>query len=78
MVSSVTAAPQTPPVAQPAPAEPKPIHVKPKATKDTVNISAAAKALQEATETPAQTTKEAQSGDRQAQILLAKEKAAKE
>jgi hypothetical protein len=50
---------------------------------DTVNVSAAAKAastaakaaLQEATETPAQTAKEAQSGDRLAQRLLAKEKA---
>jgi hypothetical protein len=44
---------------------------------DTVQISSAAKqALQEATETAAQTAKEAQSGDLQAQKLLAKEAAA--
>ncbi|MGA2151331.1 MAG: hypothetical protein ABSG48_04100 [Geobacteraceae bacterium] len=84
MVSSVTGAPQIQPAAQPAPVEPKPVQVKPKAAvMDTVNVSAAAKAastaakaaLQEATETPAQTAKEAQSGDRLAQRLLAKEKA---
>jgi hypothetical protein len=41
---------------------------------DTVSISNAAKAaLQEATETKSQTAKEAQSGDHQAQRLLAKE-----
>jgi regulator of protease activity HflC (stomatin/prohibitin superfamily) len=79
MVSSVTAAPQTQPAAQSAPESPKPVHVKPKvAVKDTVNVSAAAKAMQEATETPAQTAKEAQRGDKQAQILLAKEKAEKD
>jgi len=33
--------------------------------------------LQESQETQAQTTKEAQGGDRQAQVLLAKETAAK-
>ena len=78
MVSSVTEAPQTQPAAQSAPGSPKPVHVKPKAAvTDTVNVSAAAKAaLQEATETPAQTAKEAQRGDKQAQILLAKENAA--
>lgn len=77
MVSSVTAAPQTQPVAQSAPLSPKPVHIKPKAAAtDTVNVSAAAKAaLQEATETPAQTAKEAQRGDKQAQLLLAKENA---
>jgi hypothetical protein len=43
---------------------------------DTVQISSAAqKALQEATETPAQTAKEARSGDLQAKRLLAKETA---
>lgn len=31
MVISVTAAPQTPPVAHPAPVEPKPMNMKPKA-----------------------------------------------
>lgn len=45
----------------------------------TVQISSAGKAaLQEATETPAQTEKEAHSGDVQAQRLLAKEAAADE
>jgi hypothetical protein len=45
---------------------------------DTVSISSAAKAaLQEVTETQVQTIKEAQSGNLQAQKLLAKEEAAK-
>ena len=83
MVSSVTAAPQAQPMAQSAPVNPEPVDVKPKAVAtDTVHVSAAAKAkaaaLQEATETPAQTAKEAQRGDKQAQILLAKEKAEKD
>jgi hypothetical protein len=43
---------------------------------DTVQISTAAKILQEATETPSQTAKEAVSGDRQAKALLAREAAA--
>jgi hypothetical protein len=77
MVSSVTGAPQAQPAAQSAPVNPKQIHVKPRATAtDTVHVSAAAKvkaaALQEATETPVQTAKEAQRGDKQAQLLLAK------
>jgi hypothetical protein len=42
----------------------------------TVNISAAAQALQEVTETQAQTTREAGSGDLQARRLLAREAAA--
>ncbi len=42
---------------------------------DTVQISAAAKALQETIETPAQTAKEAAGGDIQAKRLLAKEAA---
>jgi hypothetical protein len=46
--------------------------------KDSVQISSSAKAaLQEATETPEQTAKEARSGDQQAQHLLAKEVAEK-
>jgi hypothetical protein len=46
------------------------------AATDTVQISSAAKkALQEATETPEQTAKEARSGDLQAKRLLAKETA---
>jgi len=45
---------------------------------DTVQISNAARtAQQEMLETPAQTAKEASSGDRQAQRLLAREAAAK-
>ena len=56
---------------QPAPAE----RAQPAAA-DTVKISVAAQALQEATETQAQTTKEAGSGDVQAQRLQAKEAAA--
>jgi len=56
---------------QPAPA-PKP---QPPAT-DTVQISAAAKALQEKTQAPAQTVKAAAPGDVQAKALLAKEAAA--
>jgi hypothetical protein len=43
---------------------------------DTVQISTAAQALQEATETQVQTAKEARSGDVQAVRLLAKETAA--
>src|SRR4029077_8616882 len=46
------------------------------AATDTVKISVAAQALQEATETQAQTTKEAGSGDLQAKRLLAQEAAA--
>jgi hypothetical protein len=52
--------------------------VAPSPVNDTVSISAAAKAAQQETvETPSQTAKEARSGDRQAQRLLAKEAAAK-
>lgn len=51
---------------------------KPKTTPSaTVSISPAAAALQEATETPNQTAKEARSGDQQAKRLLAKEAAEK-
>jgi hypothetical protein len=57
---------------QPAPA-PKP---QPPVT-DTVQISAAAKALQETVETSAQIAREASSGDVQAQRLQAKEAAAR-
>jgi hypothetical protein len=45
------------------------------AVTDTVQISNAAKILREATETPAQTAKEAASGDLQAKALLARETA---
>lgn len=64
---------QTQPVSQDSP----PVKTKPVA-KDTVSISNAAQAaLQEATETSAQTAKEAKSGDIQAKKLLAKQVAAK-
>ena len=77
MVSPVTsatqvqsqAAVQTPVVRPPAPSSQP-------AVTDTVKISVAAQALQEATETQAQTTKEAGSGDVQARRLLAQEAAA--
>ncbi len=44
---------------------------------DTVHISVAAQALQEAIETPAQTSREANAGDIQAKHLLAREAAEK-
>ena len=56
---------------QPAP-QPRP---QPPVT-DTVQISAAAKALQETIETAAQTAREASTGDVQAQRLLARQAAA--
>ena len=60
----------------PRPQQPEPT-VKPQpAATDTVKISVVAQALQEATETRAQTTREAGSGDVQAQRLQAKEAAA--
>ncbi len=65
------AAVQAPQTRQPAPAS----TAKP-AVSDTVQISNAAKIVQEATETQAQTTKEANSGDLQARALLAREAAA--
>ncbi len=81
-VSSATHV-QTPVAVQPAAArqpgsnpQPTPqVKAQPAAT-DTVKISAAAQALQEAIETPTQTAKEARSGDTQAKKLLAKEAAA--
>ena len=60
----------------PRPAPPKPPSSRAPAT-DTVQLSNAALAIQESIETPAQTAKEASSGDRQAQRLLAREAAAK-
>ncbi len=70
------------PVAQPAPSSQKSVSAKApaksRAPKDTVQISSAAQsALQEATETAAQTAKEARAGDHQAVRLLAKEQAKK-
>jgi len=74
---------QTQVVAQPTAGQTKPPVSKPPAQEeDTYTPSAASKAaqaaLQEATETPAQTAKEARSGDPQAQRLLAKETAAQQ
>ena len=76
MVGPVTSPPQV--RAQPAvqpPAARQPAKPQPAAT-DTVKISLATQALQEATETQAQTAKEAGSGDVQARRLLAQEAAA--
>jgi hypothetical protein len=79
MISSVSSATHVQPQAparpsqtrQPATASPTPA-----AVKDTVQISNAAKVVQEATETQAQTAKEARAGDLQAKALLAREAAA--
>ena len=80
MVSAITSATQPQPVVQSTTSSQKPPQSKPQtpsANTDTVRISNAGRAaLQEATETAAQTAKEARSGDRQAQKLLAKEAAA--
>jgi hypothetical protein len=79
MISPVSSATQPQAAAQTnaasAPVQPK---AQPTAiATDTVQISAAAKALQEAIETPAQTAKEAAGGDVQARHLLAKQAAQK-
>ncbi|MFZ0705440.1 MAG: hypothetical protein WAM71_07550 [Candidatus Korobacteraceae bacterium] len=58
----------------PQPPTPKPAAV---VKADSIQISAAAQAMQEMTETAAQTTKEAAGGDVQAKHLLAKEAAEK-
>jgi hypothetical protein len=84
MVSGISNAPPAQPVAQPtkAPAQ-KPAQTKPESAPagDSVQLSSTAQAMlaamQEARETPAQTAKEANSGDRQAQKLLASQAAAK-
>jgi len=81
MVSPISNAVHTQPVAEAT----KPSTSKPpqpvRSKGDTVQLSKTAQlalaAVQEATETVAQTTKEANHGDRQAQRLLAKEAAAK-
>ena len=67
-------APQTAaPAARPAPQPPtQPARL----PEDTVQLSAAAKLMQEASETPALTLKEAGAGDLQAKRLLAREEAA--
>ncbi len=79
MVSPVASPPQVraqPAVQPPAPRQPAAAAKPQPAAPDTVKISVAAQALQEATETQAQTTKEAGSGDVQARRLLAQEAAA--
>lgn len=80
-ISSGTQAQATAQSAAERPTTPQPKPQPVAAVKDTVQLSAAAKAIQatfqEAIETPAQTAKEAAGGDRQAKRLLAKEAAAK-
>jgi hypothetical protein len=79
MSNPVTSATQTQPAAQSTAVSPKPSQPKPQPTivTDTVQLSNVAQvALQEAIETSAQTTKEANAGDIQARKLLAKESAA--
>ena len=80
MVNAVANATQTQPVAEYTPAKKESPQPKPEIPPtDTVQISSAAKvALQEATETSNQTAQEARGGDRQAQLKLARESAAKE
>ncbi|MDA8090074.1 MAG: hypothetical protein M0Z61_07615 [Nitrospiraceae bacterium] len=77
MVNNVSGLPVTQPAAQSKSVDIKVTQSKPQQTpKDTVQVSTAAQAaLKEATETQAQTVKEANSGDLQAKILLAKEAA---
>jgi hypothetical protein len=84
MVSAISNATQTQPVAQSTgTSAQKPAQSKPQSatTTDSVQLSQAAQAmlaaLQEARETPAQTAQEASLGDLQAKRLLAKEAAAK-
>jgi hypothetical protein len=77
-VASQSAATNTNTPPQSGAKESAPAKTKPAAT-DTVTISSQAKlAAQEATETAAQTAKEARSGDLQAKKLLAKQTAAEE
>lgn len=79
MISHVASSTPIQPVAQSKPVDVKKTESKPQQTSnDTVQVSNAAQtALKEATETSAQTLKEASAGDNQAQRLLAKEAAAR-
>ncbi len=84
MVSAISHATQPQPVAQTtatAPKKPAPTKLPSAPPTDTVQLSQAAQAMlaamQEATETPAQTANEADRGDLQARRLLAKEAAVK-
>jgi hypothetical protein len=79
---TAASATQTEPVAKSATPTQKSTQSQPSSSNstptDTVQISSAAKAaLQEATETQAQSVREAQNGDTQAQRLLAREAAAR-
>jgi len=79
--NSTVAATQTEPAQKAAASSPNPAASQgpaaPAAVTDTVQISNAARAIQEAIETPVQTAREARCGDRQAQRLLAREAADK-
>jgi hypothetical protein len=80
MLNPVSGASQTQPVAHSTTRTTNATQSKPESTNktDTVQLSSIAQvALKEATETPAQTAKEANGGDRQAQRLLAKQAAEK-
>ena len=82
MVSAISHATQPQPVAQTTATSTRKSSPTPSGpSTDTVELSKTAQAMlaamQEATETPAQTAKEASHGDVQAQQLLAKEAAAK-
>ena len=75
---SVTRSPQAGPQSAPAAKEKETSESRPKAVTSTVKISNAGKAaLQEATETAAQTAREASSGDHQAQRAIEKAAALK-
>lgn len=81
MVNPVSSAPTEVPVqaaVQPSQTrQPAPAATPKAAVNDTVQLSNTAKIVQEATETQAQTAKEARSGDLQAKALLAREAAAR-
>jgi hypothetical protein len=78
VINSVQSATHSLPAAQPQAAPQQPAQAKPLAAPtDTVQISAAAQALKEAIENPAQTAHEAASGDLVAKRLLAREAADK-
>ena len=82
IVSAITSAAQTKPLAKSATSSEQATHSNPQSTtstvRDTVQISSAAQAaLKEVMETPAQTAKEASSGDHQAHRPLAIEAAAR-
>jgi len=79
MSDPVGAVSQSPPVARPSDARPRaPARPAQSVPSDTVQLSSQAQAaLQEATETAAQTAKEASQGDLQAKMLLAKQAAAR-